>query len=155
MSARLDLRLTGGAVNANPALSLGGLTSAHPAPEALFADLSAGACGRGGVDYRAVDFVNVGDQGAHEVRVWTETPNGAGSGVALGLSGVPDVGLVVPGQPPWDHGAPVTFAEYSAAAPLTIPLVMPGQAARLWLRRTTPRRAALGDPSALLRWTYL
>lgn len=152
MSAHVALYLTGDAENVDPLASLGGARSLTQAPAALWSDVPEADCLLGYVDYRCVDLANTGDRTAHAVDVWTD-PAG---GVALGVPRGQGVQTKSPLEAPADWYRPwVEFAGYSAVSPLTLALLGPGQALRLWLRRTTPAGSPGADVTSRLCWRYV
>lgn len=151
MPSELILRLTGGVNNTDPEKSLGGETSAWPVDLVnLFPTVERAGGLAGEVTYRALDLVNIGDQGAHRIKVWLAP----GECMELGLSGTQDVDAVALGRP-WDHGHEVSFGRYRKASPLVVPDIQCGEKKRLWMKRTTPPRSATGADSETLRISYL
>jgi hypothetical protein len=154
MSADLVLRLTGGTYNSDPALSLGGETSAWAvALQDLWPEVAEEDAIRGRVDHRALDLLNLGNQGARRIHAWTAPSDN----VALGYSDRPDwnVRAAASELPPRNQfGELVALAFYGVAAPLELPEISPGKSVRLWLRRTIPQGSGAGmDAETLkLRW---
>lgn len=152
MPSELALRLTGGVNNTEPERSIGGETSAWPVDLVnLFPNVSIPEAFRGQVLYRSLDLVNLGNQGAHRVRVWCAP----GAAVEIGISETTDVYPIDPGGPPWDHGHFVGFAAYTKAAPLAVADILCGGKLRLWLRRTIAGRTRAGMGAETLRLSYL
>lgn len=152
MAAELVLRLTGGANNTDPAKSLGNETSVWPvALNDLFPDVSAADRESGRIDYRALDLLNIGDQGAHGIRAWT----GDAGVLTLAVTGVVDVASKDGRSPPWDHGHFVSFAGYSKSLPLEVNDLAQDGAARLWLCRTIPPGGPFGPMSETLFLEYV
>lgn len=152
MAAEIIAHLTGGETNTNPAASLGGRTSVYLAPADLFADVPRADCYPGRTDYRAVDLVNVGDQGARNLRVWTEGDAGE---FAIALTGTTDVSTKDGSTPPWDHGFFPAFTICDADDPLDCPIIAAGRAVRVWLKRTIPSRAGSAEITAALAFRYV
>jgi hypothetical protein len=150
MSARLRLYLTGGAQNADPAKSLGGTTSNVYAPADLFADVPEAECLAGRVDYRAVDLVNQGDQGARRVAVWCE-----GGGLEIAATSTADVETKDGTQPPWNHGAYTAFAAHDVDSPLLLPDIFPTRAIRIWAKRVVAKRSEAADVTATIDFRYV
>lgn len=148
MPARLVLYLTGGADNADPRASLGGLRSHVPAPVALWDDLPAAACVAGRVDYRAVDLVNEGNQGALGVELWTAPAGHVEVGLPLGQTQA--LATRTPTEPPPDWSRP--WVLFGAVYP--VPILPPGAALRVWLQRTTPPGATRAELTVALHWRY-
>lgn len=75
MPAQIQLRLTGGAANADPDASLGGVMSSEQlsatALNNLFDNVSPGESEDGDTEYRAIDLYNVGDATACSIQIFT------------------------------------------------------------------------------------
>ncbi len=150
MAAALGLRLTGGATNTLPGLSLGGVRSAFAPAGDLFDEVSADECRVGDVEHRALDLVNSGNQTARQLVVWAEGPQPP----TLGLGLVEDRAreLRHEGAVP----ERVTFGAWSQADPLPVPDLPPGKGRRVWLRRTVaPGSPRVATAAAVLRWRYV
>ena len=151
MPAALALRLTGGKYNTDPAKSLGGETSVWPVDVSnLFPYVPILEATRGATLVRALDLLNLGDQGAHRVRAWLSP----GDSVELGTSTVADVS-VIPGIGAWDHGHQVAFAAHPKANPLEFSDLLVGSSRRLWFKRTIPAKSPKGVDAETLHLSYL
>lgn len=136
MAAELQLRLTGGAANADPDASLGGVMSSQElagvAMNNLFDDVSPAERVAGDVEYRALDIYNAGDADAAVVKAYMDpVTSSPGTDLAFGLDSTTQE-IADEDTPP----SSVTFANYSAASKLSIADIEPASAQRIWFRRT-------------------
>ena len=154
MSAFLVLRLTGGAQNASPALSLGGIRSLITATGGLFGGVSHELSITGGVSYRAVDLVNWGDATAMNLRVQIDPQTvSPGTVLAVGFGGLESSARIL--DETWAPQG-VTFVEPGPGNPLYLPpRIVCREGVRLWLRRTvSPWCPALDADTSRLLWEY-
>jgi hypothetical protein len=139
MAATLVWRLTGGAANSNPNLSLGGTRSSNAlsatAMNNLFDDVSASEASSGDTEYRAIDLYNSGDAAATSITFWQSTETSS-SGTTLdnGIEASPiDSTTSISTEATAPTG--VSFAHYDSGSKLTIPEIAAGSACRVWFRR--------------------
>ena len=140
MAATLALHLSGGASNADPSLSLGGVSSSvaisgTPANN-LFDDVAPAEATAGDVEYRAIDIKNSGDAAALVVKAFMD-PETSSASTALDFGiGASPVGSTLSIANESTAPASITFAHYTTGSKLTIPDIPAGNYARLWVRRT-------------------
>ena len=140
MAASLQMHLTGGASNADPALSLGGVSSSvqvsATALNNIFDNVAPAESVAGDVEYRAVDLKNSGDATAQVVAAWMEPETSSPHTVLdFGIEASP-LGSTTSIANESTAPAGVTFAHYNTGSKLTIPDIPAGSYARLWIRRT-------------------
>ena len=139
----LEVRLSGGAANHDPLLSIGGAMSViYPTPDfrgALFADVTAAQLAAGLTDYRCLYLTNTdASRDMANLTVWFDAqPASADTAVAMGLD---TAGINVDAAATADETtAPsgVTFSTPTAyASGINIGTLTPGDYVALWLRRT-------------------
>lgn len=142
MPSILVLRLTGGASNSDPDLSLGGVSSSNEVSATplnnVFDNVSPSEASGGAVEYRALDIFNSGDAAATSVSVFmsTETPN-ANTSLDIGIvtSPINDTESVA-NELAAPVGAGIAFAHYNSASKLSLPDIPAGSYCRVWLKRT-------------------
>ena len=139
MAATINLHLTGGAANADPNLSLGGVHSSVQmsgvAMNNLFDDVGAAEAVAGNTEYRAIDLTNAGDALATVVTAFMDPDSSsADTQVDFGIEASP-IGSTLSIADESTAPAGVAFAHYTAAAPLAVPDIAAGAYARLWVRR--------------------
>ena len=153
-STDIHYRLSGGASNTDPALSIGGVKSSTAAGATVFDDVASAEASAGDIEYRLVYIHN-----AHATltllgaKVWiqTNTPS-ANTDVAIGLGvgGLNATETAVANE----NTAPgsVTFSQpASFAAGLTLGDLAPGQHYGVWVRRTVTAGAAVAADNFTLR----
>jgi hypothetical protein len=140
MAAVLALHLTGGAANADPNASLGGVSSSvaisgTPANN-LFDDVAPAEATAGDIEYRALDIKNTGDASAVVIKAFMDPVTSSPSTVlAFGIGASP-IGSTLSIANESTAPAGVSFANYTPGSKLTIPDIPAGNYARLWIRRT-------------------
>lgn len=155
MAASLQIRLTGGAGNSNPNLSLGGVMSSTQLSATpmnnLFDNVDPTEAENGDVEYRALDIYNAGDALATSISLYL-------SSETTSVSTELDFGLDFTTQSVGAEGtAPsdVSFAHYTSASKLTISDIAAGSAQRIWVRRTVSAGAAnLNNDTCTLKIEY-
>lgn len=156
MAATLQFRLTGGAANADPDSSLGGVMSANQlsgtAMNNLFDNVSPAEATAGDTEYRAIDVYNSGDAAATSVTVHMETEtSSADTQLDMGHDATNN-----PHTSAWDgetiadeSTAPaspvITFGHHLTGNKLSLPDIPVGEACRVWLKRIVS--AAAGNDS--------
>lgn len=149
-STDIHYRLSGGASNANAALSLGGVKSSTDSGTNLLADLSSAEAAAGAIDYHCI-YVN----NAHAsltligatLTIPSNTPNTSTDiAVGVGTSAVNGTEQSVADV----HTAPTGVTFGTSASLGDIPA---GQSRAAWIRRTTTAGAASGSDGATLRVT--
>lgn len=155
MAATLQLRLTGGASNADPNASLGGAMSSNQVSGTpmnnLFDNVSPEEASAGDVEYRAIDIYNNGDAAATAVKAYldpvTTSPK---TEIDLGLDATTQ-SIAGEGEAPGG----VSFSHYTSASKLTISDIAASSAQRIWLRRTVTEGAAnLNNDTCTLKIEY-
>jgi hypothetical protein len=142
MAATLALRLSGGAANADPAASLGGILSATAVPTALtansiFDDVSGTEEQAGDTEYRGLYIVNTGDVDAENVTVWLTDTSDADTTIAVALAdeGVNATMETIANENTAPAG-PAFSMPTSEGAGLDMGTIAAGQRYGLWIRRT-------------------
>lgn len=143
MAATLQFRLTGGAANSDPDLSLGGVSSSTQvsatALNNIFDDVSAAEALSGDTEYRAIDVYNAGDATASGVEICMSTiTSSTDSDLAFGLEATPTgstTSIANESTAP-DLTAGTAFASFTSASKLTLPDIAAAAYVRLWIRRT-------------------
>lgn len=138
MAAVLELRLTGGADNDDPDLSLGGVASSELISETplnnLFDDISPTEAEAGDIEYRALSIHNSGDATAVGIELWfASQTSSADTAVAVGVdSGVQTVANenTAPSDPE------ISFSAPTSEATLSLTDIAAAGARRIWIRRT-------------------
>ena len=143
MAATLELRLTGGASNSDPDLSLGGVQSSavvsSTAMNNLFDNVSPDEASAGDTEYRAVAVRNTGDAAATLVEIYMSTETSSPSSqIDLGSEGVD------PGSPisladesdSTNQLSGITFTHNTSASKLSLSDIPAGSECRIWLERT-------------------
>lgn len=153
-STDINYRLSGGASNSDPMLSLGGAKSSASAGASLFDDVSSAEASAGDIEYRLVYVHN-----AHAsltligAKVWiqTNTPS-ASTDVAIGLAaaGANATETAVANENTAPSG--VTFSQPSSfAGGLSLGDLAPGQHFGVWVRRTVTAGAGVASDNFTLR----
>ena len=156
MPAALQLRLTGGASNNDPASSLGGVMSSNQvsavAMNNLFDNVDPDEASAGDVEYRAIDLYNAGDAAATNVSIHMSTETSStDTAIDLGHDATNNPhtaawnGETIADEDTAPASPAITFGHHVAANKLSLPDIPVGQAARVWLRRTVS--AAAGNTS--------
>lgn len=153
VSSDIKYRLSGGASNADPLLSIGGAKSSFDASN-YFDDVTSAEAVAGDVEYRCI-YVhnNHGTLTMLGTKIWiqTQTPS-ADTDVAIGLGAAAvnatETAVANEGTAP----AGVTFSQPSTfAGGLTIGDIPPGQHKAVWVRRTINAAAAAASDNFTLR----
>lgn len=144
MAAAPIWRLSGGAANANPAASLGGVISTTVVGATLFDDVSGDESASGDIEYRGVYVLNNGDVDLINAKVWiqanTPSPDDAiaialaGEGTNATMETVANENTAPVGE---SFTAPADFA-----TGLSIGTLAAGQRFGVWVRRTVNTGAA-------------
>ena len=137
MAAELVLRLTGGASNADPDLSLGGVMSSEnvsaTALNNLFDDIEVSEALDGSTEYRAVDLYNIGDATAVGIEIWfSSLTTSTDTDIYMGLdSGTQDIAdeVTAPDDPE------ITFSQPDTDDRLEIDDIAAAGSQRIWFRR--------------------
>ena len=153
-STDIHYRLSGGASNADPLLSIGGVKSSASADASIFDAVTSAEASAGDIEYRLVYIHN-----AHATltmlgaKAWiqTNTPS-ANTDVAIGLAaaGANATETAVANENTAPAG--VTFSQpASLGAGLSLGDLAPGQHYGVWTRRTVTAGAANASDSFVLR----
>ena len=150
----IPYRLSGGAANADPMLSIGGAKSSAAAGATLFDDVSSVEAGAGDIEYRCVYIHN-----AHATltllgaKVWIQTntpsPN-TDVAIALASAGLNATETAVANENTAPAG-PAFSQPASFAAGLLIGDLAPGQHFGVWVRRTVTAGATVAADNFTLR----
>lgn len=155
VSGDLRLHLTGGAANANAALSLGGVISSVQFTDAtlqnLFANVSPAEALAGSVKYRALSFKNASAEIAYGAVVYiSQETTSASTTVAIAYDSVGT--QVVANEDTAPTG--LTFSTpLSLAAGIALGDVVAGGVARIWFKRTVYPGAAQASDSGKITVT--
>jgi hypothetical protein len=160
----LKFFLSGGASNANPAASLGGVISSNQVGSNLFDDISTAEAAVGATEYRALYVKNTNaTDTAYAVKVWIASNTTATSTaiqIALAAEGVANTVETVSASPiagPIGSGvspmvAPTFDDAEDEANCLTIGNLTPGQAHAVWIKRVvTATTVAFANDTTTLR----
>ena len=156
VSAEIQYRLSGGAANANPDASLGGVVSATVAPTGLFDTITGAQSLAGSVEYRCFYVRNNNASLALQnavLFIQANTPS-ADTTVAIGLgtSTINGVEQTVANESTAPVG--VTFSEPATLATgLALGTIPATQYKAVWIRRTISAAAAASNDTYNLRTT--
>lgn len=154
LTTDIAYRLSGGATNANPLLSIGGAKSSVVSGSSIFDDVSSADAVAGNTAYRLVYVHNAHSSLDYQfAAVWvqTQTPS-ADTDVAIGLAvaGLNGTEAAVANKntapPGVSFSAPSTFA-----SGLSLGTIPAGQHYGVWIRRTVTAGAALASDNFTLR----
>ena len=154
ISSDIIYRLSGGAANSDPALSIGGTKSSVAAGATLYDDVSSVEAGAGDTEYRCVYVHN-----AHATltligsKVWIQTNTPSANtdvAIALGGAGLNGTETAVANENTAPSGPSFTQPS-SLAAGLTIGDLAPGDHYPLWVRRAVTAGAAVAADNFTLR----
>ena len=154
VSTDIKYKLSGGASNSDPNLSLGGTKSSADVPSGIFDDVSSAEASAGSVEYRCI-YVhnNHGTLSLLGAKLWiqTNTPSGdTDIAVGLGASGLNGAETAVASETSAPAG--VSFSTPSAfASGLGLGDLPSGQHFAVWVRRTVTAGAAATSDSFTLR----
>jgi len=154
LTTDIKYKLSGGAANADPLASIGGVKSSVDSSSTIFDDVTSGEASSGDVEYRLVYIHNGHATLSYQnAAVWiqTQTPS-ASTDVAIGLAaaGLNATETAVANE----NTAPaaVTFSAPSTfAAGLALGSIPAGQHYGVWIRRTINAGAASAADSFTLR----
>lgn len=145
MAVDIEFRLSGGAANANPALSTGGaMSSVEVTPSTLFDVVSSAEALAGDIEYRCIYVTNVGTTTASLVKLWllANTPS-ATTTIDIALDGA---GLNAEAETESDESTAPTGETFSApsssGAGLDIGTLEEDDYIAVWLRRTVDAATA-------------
>lgn len=154
VSTDIKYKLSGGASNSDPKLSLGGAKSSADVPSGIFDDVSSAEASAGAVEYRCV-YVhnNHGTLSLIGAKLWIQsnTPSGdTDIAVGIGSSGLNATEQTVASETTAPTG--VSFSTPSAfASGLTLGDVPAGQHFPIWVRRTVTAGAVAAADTFTLR----
>jgi len=121
-------------------MSLGGAASEEQLSDVpinnLFDDVLPAESSAGGIEYRAVDILNSGDDEAHNVTIYCSGTPSPGTDALFGLEDSPiDSVTSIPNE---TTAPPITgsFAAYTVDSRLICPVIPAGSYVRLWVART-------------------
>lgn len=148
----IQYRLSGGATNTNPILSLGGIKSNNDSGTNLFDDVPSAEASTGKTEYRCVYIHNAHATESYidPVKVWISANTPSPSTlfeIGLGTSGLNGVEQSVANEATAPIG--VTFSSPSSfATGITMQTIPPGQHIAVWIRRIVSAGAAAFADSA-------
>lgn len=145
MAVDIEYRLSGGASNSNPLLSLGGIMSSTEATgSTLFDTVSSAEASAGDVEYRCVYVYNNGTTTALGAKIWLQanTPS-ADTTIAIALGGE---GKNATAETVADEGTAPVGESFSSpadsASGLSLGDMAAGDRYPVWIRRTVSAGAA-------------
>jgi len=154
ISTDITYRLSGGAANADPLLSIGGIESSTAASATIFDDVTSAEASAGDVEYRLV-YVHNGHAtltllGA-KVWIQTNTPSAStDASIGLAAAGANATETAVADENTAPAG--VSFSQPSSfAGGLALGDLAPGQRYGVWMRRTVTAGAAVASDNFTLR----
>lgn len=154
ISSDIKYKLSGGAANADPLLSLGGAISSVDAAATVFDDVSSVEAAAGDVEYRCVYVKNTHATLTYQgAKIWiqTQTPSGdTDVAIALGGEGLNGTAEAVANEATAPAGESFS-APSSFAGGLTIGNLAPGDHYPVWVRRTVNAAASVYADSFTLR----
>lgn len=155
ISTDIKYRLSGGASNSDPLLSIGGIASTTTdAPAGIFDDVTSGEAASGDTEYRCVYIKNThGTLTALGTKIWiqTNTPSAdTAVELALGSSAVNGSETAVANENTAPSG-PTFSAPANEGAALTIGDLAPGAHKAVWIKRIVNAAAAAANDSFTLR----
>lgn len=159
MPASIAFRLSGGASNSDPLLSIGGVMSSNAVvADTLFDTVTAGEASAGDTEYRKVFIFNDGDEDLTNVVVWiNDQPAQGVLGLALDGAGKNADGDTVANENTAPSGETFDDTTDPIGNALAVPDLAVGDRHAIWLRRTisaaTPG-VALASNAASLRVDY-
>ena len=141
MAASLEFRLTGGASNTDPDLSLGGVMSSQQISATplnnLFDNVEPSEASSGDVEYRAIDIYNSGDAAAILVELYIDdAPDSPSVTIAVALDSTTQTTADEDTAP-----SGVSFSVPVEASKLSISDIASGGSQRVWIRRTVAASA--------------
>lgn len=139
MSADPRWRLSGGAGNANPALSLGGAMSATEAGAGIFDDVSGADSAAGDTEYRGVYVTNVGDVDLVAPVVWIVDESDASADIEIAIAdeGVGATMETIANENTAPAG-PAFVEAPNKAGGLALPTIPAGSRCGVWIKRAVP-----------------
>ena len=145
MAATLAFQLSGGASNADPNLSLGGVHSSvalsATAMNNLFDDVAAGEASAGDTEYRAIDITNTGDATSAVTKIFMDPETSSTSTqLDMGIEASP-LGSTLSIANESTAPAGVTFAHYNSGSKLSLPDIAAAAYCRVWVRRVVSAAA--------------
>lgn len=156
ISADIQYRLSGGAANADPNLSLGGIISATAVPAGLFDTIIGAESTAGDVEYRCIYVRNNDASRTYQSAVLFVQANTASAdtqiAVGVGSSAVNVAEQTVANESTAPTG--VTFSEPATLGTgIALGSIPAGQFRAVWLRRTINVAAAASNDTYNLRTT--
>jgi hypothetical protein len=154
VAADIAYRMSGGAANATPLLSIGGIKSANAMPAGILDDVSGAESAAGDINYRCIYVHNAhATLTLQAARIWIQanTPSADTTiDIGLGAAAVNATETAVANEA--TAPAAVAFsAPANFAAGLVIGDIPPGQHKAVWLRRTVNAAAAASADTFTLR----
>lgn len=153
VSTDIKYRLSGGAANADPDLSLGGAKSSTEAPADLFDDVSSAESAAGDIEYRCFYVHNANATLTLQNAVVWIVSNTTGNRIAIGVGSAAVNGTeqTVANENTAPTGG-VTFSQpASKGAGLALGNIPAGQHKAVWVRRTVPASTGAANDSYTLR----
>ena len=158
MAVDLEYRLSGGAANSNPLLSIGGaMSSVEATGSTLFDTVTSAEAAAGDTEYRCVYIYNNGATEATSCSLWIQanTPSGD-TDIAIALGGEGEGGSA---ETPADENTAPSGESFSspssAGTGLSLGNLAAGERYPVWIRRTvTAAAAASASDTFTLRVSY-
>lgn len=153
ISTDLKYRLSGGAANAAPITSLGGVKSSVDMPTGIFDDLTSAQAAAGLTEYRCIYVHNAhGTLAALIAKIWLLT-NTTASRIAIGVgtSAINATEQTTASETAAPVGVTFSTAPINLATGLDLGEIPAGQHKAVWLRRTVAPGATLTTDTFSLR----
>jgi hypothetical protein len=153
VASDIKYRLSGGAANSNPLLSIGGAKSSEDAPAGLFDTVSGAESAAGDTEYRCIYVHN--NHGSLELTnpvVWIQS-NTPGNRISIGIGASAVNGTeTATADESTAPGGGVTFSQpANLGAGLALGSIPAGQHKAVWVRRVVAAAAAANNDSVTLR----
>lgn len=152
-SADIDYRLSGGAANADPDLSLGGAKSSTEAPADLFDDVTSAESAAGDTEYRCFYVHNSHATLTLQNAVIWISANTTGNRIAIGVgsSAVNGTEQTVANENTAPTGGVAFTQPASKGAGLALGNIPAGQHKAVWVRRTIAAATGAANDTYTLR----
>ncbi len=138
MAAVLKLYLTGGASNADPDASLGGVMSSEELSETplnnLFDDIDPDQAEVGVTEYRAIGLYNDGDADAVGIEMWFVSDSASpDTSVSVGVDATGTQSIADEEDAP--DSPTISFSQPGSGSTLSLDDIEPGEERRIWFKR--------------------
>lgn len=167
MAASIEFRLTGGASNSTPDLSLGGVASSTEisgtALHNLFDAVSEAERQAGDIEYRAFEIVNTGDTDTTTQNLYIESQTtSSDTDIAIGYDStagshtLTDNLQTIANEGTAPSSPIISFSQPTSGSPIALPAIVAGEGIRCWVRWTVNAGStSFPNDSATIRLSYL